>query len=248
MVADVGNSSIHIGEFRIDEESTQLPKPIRKLDVPGHETNFDVVAAWLHDSGSRPLRWQIGSVNRRSLDPFQRWIESRNEQWNVVNYQDFDISIVSKSPAKIGIDRLAAAVAANHLRSVHHAAIVVDAGTAITIDCVTAAGQFIGGMIAPGLQSGFTLLEQNTDQLPFTKLDASPGLVADNTKQAIQSGVYWMAVGGIENIIAKLKNELASPCSVFVTGGSMNAIYPNLQVAAQHIPHLVLSGLALTNS
>ena len=246
MVADVGNSSIHLGEFRIDQKSNELPTPLRKIDVPGREPDFRGLEKWI--GGSRSINWQIGSVNRQSLDPFVEWIQTRDEHLHVVTHRDFRIPIVCKSPERVGIDRLAAAVAANQLRQENHAAIVVDTGTAITIDCVTAAGQFLGGMIAPGLQSGFTLLKQNTDQLPSTSIDPSPGLIADNTKQAIQSGVYWMAVGGIENIISKMKNELAGPCSVFVTGGSMNDIYPNLQTKANHVPHLVLSGLALTTS
>ena len=249
-VADVGNSTIDIGEFATaDDSSASCPTPLRttKLALAEFETRA-AECRWLRDlQGSR---WLIGSVNQSGATLLDGWLS--DHEVGVVrflNHTDFEIPTAIRNRHTVGIDRMAAATAANLFRAQARPAIVVDAGTAITIDCVSHEGVFLGGMIAPGLQLCAEALGSKTDQLPTLDLQElrPPQLVGDETKTAIAAGTFWLVAAGVDGILARLKRELAGPCDVLVTGGSMPMLLPHLGGREPvHCPHLVLSGIATT--
>ncbi|MCA9269015.1 MAG: type III pantothenate kinase, partial [Planctomycetales bacterium] len=139
-----------------------------------------------------------------------------------------------------------AAAAANRLRDPSRPAIVVDAGTAITVDCLSSTGVFLGGAILPGMRMAAGALDRHTDKLPLvdtSQLDAPPP-IGRNTQAAISSGVYWGAVGAVERMCEEFRAVLGSAPQLYLTGGDA----PRLALRfadARHVPHLVLAGIAL---
>jgi len=151
-------------------------------------------------------------------------------------------------PERVGIDRLLGAVAANRLRKPDHAAVVIDLGSAITADYVDPTGAFLGGAILPGIGMAARAMHEQTDQLPLiamSELGAPPPPLGRSTIEAMRSGLFWGAVGAMKELIARLVDEQNGPVDVFLTGGAAPSVAPLIHPQAQHVPHLVLAGIAL---
>ena len=121
-------------------------------------------------------------------------------------------------PARVGIDRLLAAFAANRLRAPQKAAIVIDLGTAITVDLVEVDGGFAGGAILPGIGTAGSALADQTDALPHIQLSHSsgpPAPLGKSTAAAIEAGLYWGAVGAIEKLVSELSRSDAEHRRIF---------------------------------
>lgn len=252
VVGDLGNSSLRLGQFLPgagESVSGSMRRPQRTFRTSLDQLEYSAIDSWLDetlDSGGQ-IAWRLGSVNRPALKAFVGWIEGRHERLHVATYQDFALPLSVRYPERVGVDRIAAAFAVNALRPRHHAAIIIDAGTAITVDCVTANGQFIGGAIAPGIQLGLDVLTRRTDLLPHTSIRSTPPLIGTDTSEAIRAGIYWLTALGIKGYVDQLISEFAGPCSLYATGGSLPLLLPNLQGNVQHLPDLVLSGLAMVD-
>ncbi|MFZ5833296.1 MAG: type III pantothenate kinase, partial [Planctomycetota bacterium] len=149
-------------------------------------------------------------------------------------------------PDMVGIDRLLDAVAANALRDPARPAVVVDVGSAITVDLVSAAGAFQGGAILPGLGMAARALHEFTDLLPLIEaheLGEPPPVVGPATVPAMRSGLFWGAVGAVRELVQHMAGDEAQ---VFLTGGAGMAVARLLGPRAMVVPHLTLSGIALT--
>ena len=262
-VADVGNSAIDFAEFTASDcqNGSHLPRPNRKLKLGVDALDFDHLREWCHN----PLatRWLLGSVNQSALHRLQEWLARYEARARVLENRDLHIVTAVRNPNSVGIDRLASATAANRLRTSTRPAIVVDMGSATTIDVVSNEGRFMGGMIAPGPRLCAQSLAKNTSQLPlidllspidemmspphaWRKWPSTPNFIGDNTETAMRAGIHWLCVAGVDGILHRLQNELAGPCDVFVTGGYAPMLIPHLsaRTAVRHEPDLVVSGLA----
>ncbi|RFA25172.1 hypothetical protein CAI21_19990 [Alkalilimnicola ehrlichii] len=144
-------------------------------------------------------------------------------------------------PEKLGIDRWAALVGAY---SPDFSACVVDCGSALTVDTVTAAGAHLGGLIIPGLAMMRRSLTNDAHQLPVVD-DASVALFAADTKTAIGSGTLLGLAAMIDGIVAAVRNRIDGPLKVYLTGGDADTVRPLLGVPVELEPDLVLKGLAL---
>jgi type III pantothenate kinase len=262
VAVDVGNSQAKLGQFlqsTVNINSHMLPKPTATLELEiSHDTgSFDVelLKKWCETHLSASARWLIGSVHQRAGDLLANAINNLSQhvdiEWQVhrLTYRDLTIEIRVDEPARVGIDRLLAAVAANRLRSPNCAAIVVDLGTAITVDLVEADGAFAGGAILPGIGTAGRALADQTDALPHVALDhaQTPPALGKSTTAAIQSGLYWGTVGAVNEIAARLATGLPTPPDFFITGGAASTVVGSIATSwrAQHVPHLVLGGIAL---
>jgi type III pantothenate kinase len=155
-------------------------------------------------------------------------------------------------PARVGIDRLLAAVAVDRLRHRERAAIVVDLGTAITVDLVEPDGAFAGGAILPGIATSARALAEQTDALPQVHLeflDHPPAALGKSTVPAIESGIYWGAIGAIRELVSQLSAPFQTRPDLFITGGASGQVADLLKShgTVRHVPNLVLSGIALVN-
>ena len=161
-----------------------------------------------------------------------RWVISQREQCGVRNgYQE---------PSKLGADRWAALIAARHLGG--GAALAVMAGTAPTIDALTQDGQFLGGLILPGLDLMAESLARGTAGLP--RAHGEFALFPRNTADAIASGAIQAVCGAVERMQRALAARGAEP-QVLLSGGAAEALYAHLGEPARVVPNLVLEGLRI---
>jgi len=143
-----------------------------------------------------------------------------------------------RNPAQLGADRYAAALGAHTLYP-GKALVVATCGTATTVDGVSADGEFVGGMILPGLGLMLASLARGTAQLPEASADAPlPPAFADNTLDAIRSGCVSAQAGAIERACAALPAELC-----IVSGGAAPWVAPALSVPHRMLHNIVLVGL-----
>ena len=143
-----------------------------------------------------------------------------------------------RNPSQLGADRFAAALGARTLAP-GQALVVATCGTATTVDGVTAGGDFVGGMILPGLGLMLSSLARGTAQLPDTSAqEALPPTFADNTLDAIRAGCVAAQAGAIERAFAALPAELC-----IVSGGAAGHVAPALSVPYRMLDNIVLVGL-----
>ena len=159
----------------------------------------------------------------------------------VFNHQ-LPISIVNayKTPHTLGLDRLAAAVGAwEKYNGEDKDILVVDLGSAITYDIVTADGRYVGGNIAPGVRMRFGALHNFTSRLPLIEPEGYYGLWGDATETAIRSGV----ITGIVGEITYYKSQLSDNCDVVLTGGDAAMIAEKLDFSVKVEHELESTGL-----
>ncbi|MEM7146252.1 MAG: type III pantothenate kinase [Verrucomicrobiota bacterium] len=153
------------------------------------------------------------------------------------------ITVDFPNPASIGADRLANAVAVSHLHSVP--AVVIDFGTAVTFDIVSADNAYIGGVIAPGLDVMTDYLHHRTALLPKIDLIEPPAVIGKSTTDAMLAGVVHGYRGLIKEIISEIQKTEADPLQVVATGGYAALIAAKLPLIQSVHPNLTLEGLRL---
>jgi type III pantothenate kinase len=195
-----------------------------------------------------PLAWYIGSVNRPSATRLLDWLRCRRPQdrLTLLAAGDLPLEVRVPRPDMVGVDRLLDALAANALRGPGRPAVVIDVGTAITVDLVSAEGAFLGGAILPGIAMSARALHEFTDLLPLldlSELAAPPPALGTETAAALRAGLFWGAVGGVRELIGQLAGPQRP--QVILTGGASPAVAELLGPSAQLVPHLTLAGIAL---
>jgi len=151
------------------------------------------------------------------------------------------IDVKPQPRSSVGPDRIAQALGA--LAVAGAPCIVVSAGTAIVVDLVDADGALAGGAIAPGLGTSAAALHAGAARLPLVSPAAPESDVGRSTEEAIVSGVYWSAVGGIRTLVARFRTE-APDAALLCTGGDAPLLLPALaDLDARHVPDLVFRGL-----
>lgn len=158
-----------------------------------------------------------------------------------VDYENVGIKIDYPNPSEIGSDRLVNAVAAYH--KFKTSAIVVDFGTATTLDYIDKDGAYCGGLITPGIAIANEALYRWTSKLPRVDIVRVNKVLGKSTEVAIQSGVYHGYVGLVDHLIKKLKSEVGGSPNVVATGGLASLIVKDLDIEVDKF--LTLNGLRL---
>lgn len=146
-----------------------------------------------------------------------------------------------QNPATLGADRFVGLVAAHHMAG-RKACVVVDCGTAVTIDAVEKGGRHLGGLILPGLQLSADALiarAQNRLSLSFEH----PTIFADGTARAIGGGCLFGLVGAIEGICTRMQHAMSTPLARILTGGDAEHLRPWLPGSCIVQPDLLMRGL-----
>lgn len=130
---------------------------------------------------------------------------------------DLGLKIRVQRPDAVGADRLANAVAAHS--TYKGALIVVDFGTATTFDVVSENGDYVGGVIAPGVNLSLEALHAAAAKLPRIAIERPQAVIGNDTIPAMQSGIYWGHVALVEGLVARIKAEYDKPMTVIATGG-----------------------------
>jgi type III pantothenate kinase len=153
------------------------------------------------------------------------------------------MAILIENPREVGADRIADAVAG--YEKAKGGVIVVDFGTSTNFDCVTPKGEYLGGVLAPGLQISAEALFSRAAKLPRVEIVKPPRVVGKNTIHAMQSGIIYGYVGLVDGIVERLTTELGYPCSVIATGGLASLIAPLSKTIEDVDDVLTLQGLRI---
>lgn len=254
IAVDIGNARIKLGLFS-GGCATGIPEPIRVLPMLGDAPELDDIAPWLADKAHTDLAWWIASVNRPAATRLIDWLGEHRpkDRITLLAAGDLPLSVHLERPDMVGIDRLVDAVAVNRLRDANRAAVIVDVGTAITVDLVSANGAFLGGAILPGIQMSARAMHEFTDLLPLldmSELTTPPSALGTATVSAMESGLFWGAVGAIRQLTDELckaaGGDRAQQPQVFLTGGAGASVAELLGPDARYVPNLTLAGIALS--
>ena len=151
--------------------------------------------------------------------------------------------ILCENPREIGADRIVNSVAAYD--RLHAAAIIVDFGTATTFDCVSAAGEYLGGVIVPGVTVSLDGLFARAARLSHVELVEPPRALGRNTAQALQSGVVFGYSAMVDGLVRRLCAELGGQCRTLATGGLAGLVTKHAETVEAIDYNLTLQGLQI---
>jgi type III pantothenate kinase len=153
------------------------------------------------------------------------------------------VSVLTDNPREVGADRVMNALAAYDRFG--GPTVVVDFGTSTNFDVVSAAGEFIGGVIGPGIQVAAASLVSKTARLPRVELLAPPSVIGKNTVECIQSALIYGTADMVDGIVARISHELGASPTIVATGGLAPLVIPHCRSVEHHEPWLTLEGLRL---
>ncbi len=260
LAVDVGNTRAKFGVFETDAASSPQVVAISAVRIVDAASVAEELQGWLSDYESLHIsRTVVAGSNPPVRDQLlSDWPVAGSVPRLVHHHTEVPIAVDVDEPDRVGIDRLLTAFAAQRLFAPTQAVIVVDSGTATTINLTTSDGIFRGGSILPGLRLSAHALHDYTARLPFVDTDEVGESVAAsdapvpgrNTTEAIRSGLFWGQLGAIK----ELKNRMAEAAKeefhdqsepiCFLTGGGGRQLSPHLTPAI-YVDSLALHGLAL---
>ncbi len=246
LAIDVGNTQTHVGLFRdeellehwrfhtsraatADELALVLSALLRLRDLGLHEVETAMVSCVVPD-----LAQEYDQVVLRYLDGRGALVGPSMRT---------GMAIRIDNPRELGADRLVNAVAA--YERVGGPCIAVDFGTAINYDVVSAAGEYLGGVIAPGIEISLEALSQRAAALPKVRLASPRAAIGRGTLEAIQSGVVYGYAGQVDGLVGRLREELGEEAPAIATGGLAAAIVPHCDQIDEVDDLLTLQGLRI---
>jgi type III pantothenate kinase len=246
LAIDVGNTHTVIGIF----DGERLVADWRMASI-GHRTEDEswlVIRSFCQNAGIDPALLTgvgISSVVPGLTDIFEG-LSRKYLHANPVTVQsslDLGIAIRYKDPTAVGADRLCNAVAG--FRKYGGPLIIIDFGTATTYDVVSREGDYLGGVIAPGVESAAAELHRRAAKLPKIELHFPSTVIGRETVSSMQAGIMYGAVDAVEGIVRRIRTELGTSARVVATGGLSQVIarYTNTIEACE--PSLVLEGVRL---
>lgn len=237
-VADVGNTRIKTGrcaaEGLIDPEAW----PVAILD------QWTEYVAAIEPYGEDI--WTIAGTNPEARDRYANWILQYGDTVRIIDdYRQLPMKVQVDFPDQVGIDRLLNALAVLKRVSSDVPIVIVDAGSAVTVDLVDGDGVFRGGAILPGFRLMAKSLNDYTARLPLiASFPGNPPLPGMNTVAAIEAGIAHSIVGGVERIVARYAEAFGKP-RIFIAGGDADllaGISGSPEIAG---PFLTLEGIRI---
>jgi len=246
LVVDVGNTQTHFGAYDGDElvehwrfatvrESTsdELGAALRSL-LALRELGFEDIDASIVSSTVPVLRPEWTAMAARYLGHAMPVVGPGVRT---------GMPIRIDNPRELGADRLVNAVAAYD--TVGGPVIVVDLGTALTFDIVSADGEYVGGIISPGVEISLEALTARAAAIPKIDLDPPRALIGKSTADAVRSGVVYGFASQVDGMITRLRAELGASTRAIATGGLAPAIVPFCETLDEIDDLLTLRGLRL---
>ncbi len=246
LAVDVGNTQTHIGAF----DGAELVHRWRLTTEPA--ATADELAA------TTATLLRLGEVDAGALDGAivstvvprlgPEYVQLCERHWQadcltVGPNLKTGMAIRVDNPHELGADRLVNAVAA--FDRVGDACITVDFGTSTNFDVVSAAGDYLGGVIGPGLEVSLEALTSRTAKLPRIDVTEPEAAIGRNTQMAMESGFAYGFAGLVDGINRRLAEELDAEPEVLATGGFAGAIAPHCETVDQVDDLLTLTGLRL---
>jgi type III pantothenate kinase len=249
LACDVGNSRVKFGLFDVARTvSGALPacEGAAAFALAGR-IDWDRIVGWLPENRFPGI---LAGANPAGNDRIQQEWTAHTGRPRFRHLTDLRrvLNTAVDAPERVGIDRLLNAVAANVVRAPGQPVVIVDSGTATTVDLVDADGVFRGGAILPGFELAAKSLHVYTSLLPLVtveELAANPRTpLGMNTRDAICSGLLWGQVGAVRELAGRLSVQSNAAPLVLLTGGGAGLLaepFPE----ARWMPHLSLQGLVL---
>jgi type III pantothenate kinase len=235
IVVDIGNTHCKWGRVEGDVVVEKAVLPLKDLDNSWTEQ----IGAW---NLPKPSRFILAGVNPQASHELECWLKAQNHFVDTIrSHQEMPIRVSVDFPEKVGLDRLLNALAVER-----KPAIIIDAGSAVTVDMVNQNGEFVGGAIFPGLRLMAESLQQFTAQLPKVEVTfPAPDLPARSTINAIDAGIVRAVAGGIMECVNEMQHSLESPAAVYLTGGHGPGLRRYLTFDAVEAPLLTLQGILI---
>jgi type III pantothenate kinase len=271
LAIEVGSSRIKLGWFpspgacMSEKPAGNLPISVPALREPAEVARIDHrrdASQWIGDVDAQLAEWNLPTetecvvavVRQAVADALFERVLSRQSWARIesLGRRDVPLQVDVQHPERLGIDRMLNAVAANRLRRPQRAGIVVDIGTAMTVNFISSDGVFRGGAILAGPSTALDALHAATSSLPKLGrevFDAPPVIIGKSTQDAMAAGAYWGAVGAARQIIERMAAACSDAPDVFLTGGAAEPLAEHVGLGdrrARFVPHLVLSGIRLT--
>lgn len=246
LAIDVGNTNIMIGVFE-----QQKVRICWRLATDWNSTEDElgmIIKNLLHHSKLSPR--EITAVAISSVvPPLMYSLEKMTEKYFFVKplvvRPDLQtgLKICLDNPREIGADRVVNALAGYVLYG--GPLIIVDFGTATTFCAISAAGEYLGGAIAPGIGISVEALFEKAAKLPRVELTRPPGVIGTNTIVSLQSGIIYGFVGQVDGIVRRMAKEFTSRPLVVATGGFASLIAKESETIVKVNPFLTLEGLRI---
>jgi type III pantothenate kinase len=250
LAIDVGNTNIVLGVF----EEERLIESWRLATL--RERTSDEIGIWVAQlfehravDSNKVTGIVMGSVVPPLTSTFmtmaQRYFGMR--PLNVDSSVDTGMPILYKNPSEVGADRILNGVAAYRLYGRERQApmIVVDFGTATTFDAISAKGEYLGGIITPGMQISADALFQRAARLPRVDMKKPCEVIGRTTVSAIESGLYYGYIGLVDGLVRRMRAELGQNAVCVATGGLAGIIAPEVDLIEHVDPDLTLHGLRM---
>jgi type III pantothenate kinase len=250
LVIDVGNTNTVLGVFNGSEASHDLVAHWRVATIKTQTVDeygvlfrnlfamanlkVDDVKGIIIASVVPPLDFTLRAVCERYLHSKALFIEPGIKTGMPVHYDN---------PAEVGADRIVNGVAA--YEKYGGPCIVVDFGTATTFDAVSANGEYMGGVIAPGIGISADALFERTSRLPRVGVGKPTRIIGSNTVASIQSGLFYGYLGLVDGIIERMMAEMGSDTRAVATGGLAALLGPNSKYISAVDDQLTLDGLRI---
>ncbi len=223
IVADIGNSRIKFGLC----DSARVARSASLPDDP--DAWRKQLAEWRIEE---PQDWTLAGVDPKRRDYLADWLRQSGNRVRILDhFSQLPLQVSVDLPESVGIDRLLNVLAAKSRVDETTPVVVVDVGTAVTVNLLDESGAFAGGAIFPGTRLMAEALHDQTAALPLVNLAEHSNLVpAKSTAPAIGAGIHWAVVGGIAALVRELHRcvPAAEPLQVFLTGGDAADIEPDL--------------------
>jgi type III pantothenate kinase len=246
LTIDVGNSNTVLGVFRAEELvanwrlTTAREQTVDEYGVLTRNLftlaglDRDAITGVIISSVVPPVNWTLAEMARVYFGKKALFVELGVKT---------GMAVLVDNPSEVGADRIVNGVAAFHKYG--GPCIVVDFGTAITFDAISAKGEYLGGVIAPGLGISSEALFARAARLPRVEIKDPGKVIGTNTVTHMQAGLYYGAVDMVDGMLARMKKELGESVKVVATGGQARLVAKG----SKHIEHtddfLTLTGLRL---
>jgi type III pantothenate kinase len=246
LAIDVGNTHTVVGVY----ENEKLVRHWRVLSDAGRTADEYGVLLWnLYRASDLPIPRRSAIIVCSVVPPMTKVVEDlcrdyfRSEPLVVGPGVKTGMPILYDNPKEVGADRIVNAVAA--YEKYKETCIVVDFGTATTFDCISAKGEYLGGVITPGLGISLDALVTRTAKLPRVELVRPPKVVGKNTVHAIQAGIVYGYVALVDGLVARIRDEMGAKARVIATGGFATMLAPESTTIETFDEFLTLEGLRL---